>query len=98
MFESSVNTNVQLRNHMWGCNDFMVSGVLKDYERMPYLSECKVRTLITVGEYDFISPATCKTYADSMDNAKLVIIPDASHNSHLEQPKLYSDALQLWLR
>lgn len=97
MFESSVSTNIQIRNHMWGCNDFMVTGVLKDYERMPYLSEFKVRTLITVGEHDFIPPATCKAYAESMTNAKLAIIPNASHNSHLEQPRLYSDVLQSWL-
>jgi proline iminopeptidase len=97
MFESSVNTNILLRNHMWGCNDFLVTGVLKDYERLSYLSECKVSTLITVGEHDFISPVTCKAYAESMDNAKLAIIRDASHNPHLEQPQLYADVLQSWL-
>lgn len=97
LFESSVNTNIPLRNHMWGCNDFMVTGVLKDYERMSCLPEFKVRTLITVGEYDFVSPATCSIYAESMDNARLVIIENASHNPHLEQPGLYADVLQSWL-
>lgn len=97
MFESSVNTNILLRNYMWGCNDFLVTGVLKDYERLSCLSEFKVQTLITVGEYDFISPATCKTYTELMNNAKLAIIKNASHNSHLEQPQLYADVLQPWL-
>lgn len=97
MFESSVNTNTQLRDHMWGCNDFLVTGVLKDYERLSYLSAFEVNTLITVGEYDFISPTTCKKYAELMSNAQLAIIQGASHNPHLEQPKLYAEVLHSWL-
>lgn len=97
LFESSVNTNVQLRNHMWGCNDFLITGVLKDYERLPFLPACNVRTLITIGEHDFITPAVCKTYAELMTNAQLEIIRDASHNPHLEQPTLYANVLHSWL-
>lgn len=97
MFESSVNTNTQLRDHMWGCNDFLITGNLKEYERLSCLSEFKVRTLITVGQHDFISPTSCKKYTELMDNAQLAIIQDASHNPHLEQPNLYAGILHSWL-
>ncbi|KTD14510.1 proline iminopeptidase [Legionella gratiana] len=97
LFESSVNTNIQLRNYMWGCNDFLITGNLKDYERLSCLSEFKVKTLITVGEHDFISPTACKEYVELMNNAQLAIILGASHNPHLEQPKLYGAILHSWL-
>ncbi|ARB93259.1 alpha/beta fold hydrolase [Legionella longbeachae] len=89
--------NTQLRNHMWGCNDFLVTGVLNNYERLSSLSYFKVNTLITVGGYDFISPTTCKKYAELMSSAQLAIIQGASHNPHLEQPKLYAEVLHSWL-
>lgn len=97
LFDASIKTNAALRNYLWGVNDFKVTGTLKHYERVPHLSDFPVKTLITVGEHDFISPQTCRRYAQLMHDCTLEIIEDASHHGHLEQPNVYASLLQSWL-
>lgn len=98
LFEASIQTNITLKNFLWGNNSFIVDGVLKDYERLDELSYHQVKTLITCGEHDFIIPEDCKLYAELMPNVELAIIPDASHHVHLEQPVLYSQILQSFIK
>lgn len=98
LFESSIKTNVALRNYMWGASDFMPAGILKSYERLQQLPDFKVKTLLTVGQYDFVTPETGQLYAKLMNHAELAIIDNASHNPHLEQATSYAVILQSWLR
>jgi L-proline amide hydrolase len=49
--------------------------------------------LLLSGEHDFVTPACVAPLADSLPDAKWVLIPDASHMPHLETPEAFDAAL-----
>ena len=97
LFESSIMTNVSLRNYLWGESDIRVSGTLCDYERLERLSKCFVKSLLTCGEHDFIVPSSCEHYASHLPRARVEIINNASHHAHIEAPEHYQSILQHFL-
>lgn len=98
LLEASLNTNIALRDCMWGKNDFLVTGHLKTYERTEQYSHLRVKTLLTVGEYDFITPAACCSYAQSLPDTNYNVINQASHHPHLENPEVYARVLGDFLK
>lgn len=97
LLEASSATNTRLRDYLWGCNDFEVSGTLQTYDASDKLSTISVQTLITVGEHDFVSAADCRYYESLMQNARCEIIPGASHHASLENPQHYAEVMKKFL-
>lgn len=62
------------------------------------LATFRFPTLVIVGEHDLISPAAeMKTIAESLPNAKFVVIPDAGHMSPMEDPSAVNRAIREFL-
>lgn len=59
----------------------------------PRLSEIEVPTLIVVGDEDaaFIKPS--RVMEESIDNAKLVIMPGSGHSPHEEVPEAFNEVI-----
>ncbi|MES2715211.1 MAG: 3-oxoadipate enol-lactonase [Pseudomonadota bacterium] len=58
-----------------------------------------VPTLVVAGALDLgTPPAMARTIAQAIPGARLVVLPDASHLSVLEQPAAFRSALDDWLR
>lgn len=56
-------------------------------------------TLVIAGALDLgTPPAMARTIAQAIPGARLVVLPEASHLSVLEQPQAFRDALDDWLR
>jgi len=56
-------------------------------------------TLVIAGALDLgTPPEMARTIAHAIPGARLVVLPDASHLSVLEQPQAFRDALDDWLR
>lgn len=65
---------------MWGKEEFMATGNLKNYNRINDLHKIKVPTLFTAGEYDAARPSTVKYYQSLTPNSKFVLIEGAAHS------------------
>lgn len=64
----------------------------------PLLASLRIPTLVIAGEHDLISPAAeMKTIADSLPNARFVVIPEAGHMSPMEDPKAVNRAIDEFL-
>lgn len=71
--------NEAIYNYMQGPSEFTITGTLKDYNVRAFLPRIAVPTLFTVGEFDEVGPELVKGFADSVPNAKYVVLPDAAH-------------------
>jgi proline-specific peptidase len=83
---------------MNGPTEFVVTGNLKDWDRIDRLSEITVPTLITVGRYDEITPTCAETMHRRMPNAQMRVFEQSSHTAHLEETETYLQVVADFLR
>ena len=76
----------RIYQYMWGASEFSATGTLKDYDRTDQLSHIRHPTLFVCGHHDEARPSTARRYARAMPNARLAVIPDASHAILSERP------------
>lgn len=81
--------NLDLYVTMWGNTEFNATGTLKDYDASDRLNRIEVPTLFTCGEFDEATPAACEEFAALVPEARVEVIPDASHMAFVEQPEAY---------
>jgi proline iminopeptidase len=78
---------------MQGPNEFLYTGNLRHWNRIPDLNRITVPVLITCGEYDELTPACSLRMKEALPQAELHIIADASHMAFYENPDEYYPAL-----
>lgn len=83
---------------MNGPNEFMVIGNLRDWDRTDRLGEIRVPTLITVGEYDEITPACAETMHGGIAGSELHRFAHSAHLAHVEEADAYLRLLGDFLR
>lgn len=89
--------NPELYKYMWGTSDFFASGTLKSYSIESELAKIKTPTLMICGEFDEAAPQSCRKYANAMQTAKVVIIPDAGHSTMRENETMYVEEVRKFL-
>jgi proline iminopeptidase len=68
------------------------------FDLRPDLGRIEAETLVITGRDDFIcGPAAAQVLADGIPRSELVIIEDAGHMLHLEQPAAFSGAVEAFL-
>jgi proline iminopeptidase len=90
---SLVDWNMGPYGTMQGPNEFLYTGNLKDWNRVPDLGKIEVPVLITVGEHDELTPACALRMKLALKNAELHVVPNASHMPFYENPSYYYPAL-----
>lgn len=85
--------NLDLYETMWGNTEFNATGTLSDYDATDRLDRIEAPTLFICGQYDEATPAACRDFAGMIPDAKVEIIPDASHTAHLEQRERFMQTL-----
>jgi proline-specific peptidase len=83
---------------MWGPSEFTLTGSLGGWDRSDRLGEITVPTLVLSGEHDEATPPLSEELRDGIPGAEMVIIEDASHCSHVEQPERYKAIVGDFLR
>ncbi len=73
------NIGISVYQHMWGPNDFIATGILKNYDRTKDLEKIKVPTLYITGEFDGARPSTVRHYQSLTPNSEMKVIKDAGH-------------------
>lgn len=89
--------NSEMYVHMWGVTDFQGTGTLKDYDVSAQLPNINVPTLMICGEYDEARPRSCRRYADMIDGARYVTVPDAGHATMRDGGEFYLRAVRGFL-
>jgi len=78
---------------MQGPNEFLYTGNLKDWNRVPDLHKIKAPTFISVGQHDELTPACALRMKLHLPNAELKVFPNSSHMPFYEEPHAYYPAL-----
>jgi proline iminopeptidase len=81
--------NVKIYSQMWGKNDFVVTGNLKNWERWDRLHEIKVRALTIGAQYDAMYPEDMRRMAKLMPNATNAFCPNGSHLCMWDDQEVY---------
>jgi len=92
------NMNETCYQGMWGPNEFTCnSELLGNYDGLPGLNSITVPTLVTCGEYDEATPASCRAFADLIPNAHFAEFENASHLTFVDSRDEYINALRQFL-
>lgn len=78
---------------MQGPNEFLYTGNLKDWNRIPDLPRIAVPTLIVVGERDELTPACAMRMKNALPDVRINVVANASHMPFYENPSGYYPAL-----
>lgn len=81
-------------NIMNGPNEFTITGIIKNWDVTDKLYTIKIPTLITVGEYDEVTPNVAKIIKDGIKNSRIIIFKDASHLTMWEKREEYIHTLK----
>lgn len=88
--------NQRLYRTMWGPNEFVADGTLKDYAGDDLLERISAPGLLLVGRHDEATPEAMESYVGRLRQGELQVIEDASHGIQLEQPQAWLAAVRDW--
>lgn len=74
---------------MQGPNEFLYTGNLRDWNRIPDLPRITVPTLIVVGERDELPPACAMRMKNALPDVRINVVANASHMPFYENPSGY---------
>jgi proline iminopeptidase len=93
------NTAWDLYREMWGSHgEYVIDGNLASVEYTERLSTIHVPTLITVGDHDESDPSMSKVMNQKIVGSKLVILPKSGHMTFVDQPGMFLNAVESFLR
>ncbi|MCQ8783079.1 proline iminopeptidase-family hydrolase [Mangrovibrevibacter kandeliae] len=76
-----------------GPNEFLYTGNLKDWNRIPDMHRITVPVLITVGQHDELTPACAARMKHALPDAELKVFPNSSHMPFFEEPQAFFPVL-----
>ncbi len=92
------NMNETCYEGMWGPNEFTCnSELLGNYDGLAELETIAVPTLITCGEFDEATPASCRTVTNLIPTARFAEFEDASHLTFVDKRHEYIATLRQFL-
>ena len=87
------NWNMDVYGAMQGPNEFLYTGNLKDWNRIPDMHRITQPCLITVGMHDELTPACAMRMRQALPDAELAIFKNSSHLAHWEEKEKYLQVL-----
>ena len=82
---------------MWGPNEFTCNGLLRNYDGLAELETIQTPTLVTCGEYDEATPASCKAFVSLIPYAQYAEFENASHLTFVDSREKYIESLRKFL-
>lgn len=90
--------NPDVYNTMWGKSEFTIAGALKDFDLTPRLGEIREPVLLTCGDRDEAGVKTVKDFQQLFPDARMAVIPKASHLHQIERPEIIAAVVGDFLR
>ncbi|MEU4338631.1 proline iminopeptidase-family hydrolase [Micromonospora lupini] len=83
---------------MWGPNEFVATGSLRNWDRVPALRKISTPVLLTRGHYDEFDVRCTNTLQRHLPNAERADFAASAHFAMLEEQKAYVSRLRSFLR
>jgi proline iminopeptidase len=90
--------NPDVYGTMQGPNEFLYTGNLKDWNRIPRMPEIKTPTLIMCGFHDELTPACSMRMHLALPKSEITVFPNSSHLPMHEEPEAYIARLTRFLK
>lgn len=74
---------------MQGPNEFLYTGNMANWNRLPDMHKITVPCLITTGQHDELTPACARRMKEALPDAELHVFPNSSHMPFFEEPDAY---------
>ena len=94
---SFADWNMDVYGTMQGPNEFLYTGNLKDWNRIPDLHRITVPTLILCGHHDELPPSSSMRMHHALSNSEITVFPNSSHMPFYEEPEAYFARLRQFL-
>ena len=78
---------------LWGPNEIVVSGVVKDYTFVPLLSQLQAPALFMCGRFDEATPEAHEYFASQVPGARCVIFEESAHHPHINEAEAFCAAV-----
>jgi proline iminopeptidase len=85
--------NMTVYGHMQGPNEFLYTGNLKDWNRIPDMHKIRQPTLVIAGQHDELTPACALRMHQVLPRSRIKIFPNSSHTPFYEEPAAYFPVL-----
>ncbi len=82
---------------MQGPNEFLYTGNMANWNRIPDMHRIKVPCLITSGQHDELPPSCARLMREALPDAELHVFPNSSHMPFFEEPDSYYPVLLKFL-
>ena len=89
--------NMDVYGPMQGPNEFLYTGNIKDWNRIPDLHRITVPTLILCGHHDELPPSCSMRMHQALRNSEIAVFPNSSHMPFYEEPEAYFARLRQFL-
>ena len=89
--------NMEVYQTMWGPSEFTITGSLKDFNLLPELHRINCPVLLICGDSDEAGVNTVNDYRMAFPDARMAVIPGASHLHHIEQPEIFKTVVNNFL-
>lgn len=90
--------NWEVYKKMWGPNELVVNGTLRNYDVTTRLSELEVPVLLTCGRNELSTPEALHEYAGRLKRKKVVIFEESAHFPHVTEKDAFSQCVVEWLK
>lgn len=97
LLEASAGANRQVYETMWGPEDALPRGELRDWSVADRLGEIHVPTLVANGRHDEVTPLQAGVLADGLPDSRRVVFEQAAHLPMFEKPAAFAAAVQRFL-
>ncbi|MBK0329263.1 proline iminopeptidase-family hydrolase [Rhodobacteraceae bacterium F11138] len=82
---------------MQGPNEFLYTGNMAQWNRIPDMHKIKVPCLITTGQHDELTPACARRMHEQLPDSEIQVFRNSSHMPFFEEPEAYYPALLKFL-
>jgi proline iminopeptidase len=83
--KSRAGENNDIYNFMWGPEEFLLNGSLKNFDLSPKLPEITIPVLLLAGRFDEATPEAVKYFQKLLPNSEVVIFERSAHFPHLTE-------------
>lgn len=87
--DSLAGWNMDVYATMQGPNEFLYTGNLKDWNRIPDMHRITVPALVLVGQHDELTPACAMRMHRALPRSEIRVFKNSSHMPMYEEPEAY---------
>lgn len=95
---SEAEEDSQTYQIVWGPNELVVTGTIRDYVLTPRLSEIKARSLFMCGRFDEATPEAHHYFASHVSGSVVHVLEKSAHFPHITEENECVSAIRRFLR